>query len=344
MGNTQPRCCRAEGSKLAAERAEEHGDEKVHHDVSDSISEKANAQVGMLPVVQEEEAEQVEADAQEEVYAEANSRETEEKEEEEAAKPELEQELQEQITRTTEETQEPPQRAEGEEAARLKAEEEEVEAAAKVKAEERAAAKAVAKTKTVPKKKAAVKSKAKNAVPEPEPGFARVIMPAFAKKTVSYYTPEEVAEHNSEKSLWLIMNRKVYDVTKFHKYHPGGKDVILNFGGKDATAAANAAHNNALPGNLMKEFVIGSVKRAPRVDAPLKMPASADDGYDVTYEEEGERWRAAWYDQTGSRKMTYVPVKAFVQSNKSWDDARTLAKADAIKCCREQKKWTQSAR
>mmetsp|Transcript_9859 Transcript_9859/g.30426 ORF Transcript_9859/g.30426 Transcript_9859/m.30426 type:complete len:256 (-) Transcript_9859:58-825(-) len=60
------------------------------------------------------------------------------------------------------------------------------------------------------------------------------------------------------------MNRKVYDVTAFHKRHPGGATVMLQMGGKDATEAAAAAHKNALPGNLMWEFCIGNIVRTKR--------------------------------------------------------------------------------
>jgi len=80
-------------------------------------------------------------------------------------------------------------------------------------------------------------------------------------KKRGYYTAEEVAEHNTEKSLWVIMNRKVYDVTVFHKRHPGGAAVLRQMGGRDATAAATAAHKTILPGNLMWEFCIGSIVR-----------------------------------------------------------------------------------
>lgn len=86
------------------------------------------------------------------------------------------------------------------------------------------------------------------------------------------YTVEEVAQHNTPASLWVIMNRKVYDVTAFHKRHPGGPNMLLQMGGKDATAAAAAAHKSALPANLMWEYCIGHVVRfkAAPVEAEAK--------------------------------------------------------------------------
>lgn len=40
-------------------------------------------------------------------------------------------------------------------------------------------------------------------------------MAEASDKTVKYYTLEEIREHNHNKSTWLILHHKVYDVTKF---------------------------------------------------------------------------------------------------------------------------------
>lgn len=51
------------------------------------------------------------------------------------------------------------------------------------------------------------------------------------------YTREEVAKHIDNNSLWIILENKVYDVTNFILEHPGGEDVLLQWGGQDATDA-----------------------------------------------------------------------------------------------------------
>lgn len=43
----------------------------------------------------------------------------------------------------------------------------------------------------------------------------------------------EVRKHNSEKSCYVTIGLKVYDVTDFLEGHPGGGDLILEYGGKD---------------------------------------------------------------------------------------------------------------
>ncbi|MDD5710818.1 MAG: cytochrome b5-like heme/steroid binding domain-containing protein [Candidatus Colwellbacteria bacterium] len=52
--------------------------------------------------------------------------------------------------------------------------------------------------------------------------------------TTNMYSLEEVAQHGSESSCWQAINGKVYDVTPFISFHPGGQ-LILNGCGKDAT-------------------------------------------------------------------------------------------------------------
>ncbi|KAF8529939.1 FMN-dependent dehydrogenase-domain-containing protein [Gautieria morchelliformis] len=56
------------------------------------------------------------------------------------------------------------------------------------------------------------------------------------------YTLEQVAQHNSKESCWIVIENQVYDVTDFLPEHPGGSKIILNFAGKDATEAFNPVH------------------------------------------------------------------------------------------------------
>eukprot|EP00930_Biecheleria_cincta_P066578 TRINITY_DN52746_c0_g1_i1.p1 TRINITY_DN52746_c0_g1~~TRINITY_DN52746_c0_g1_i1.p1 ORF type:complete len:257 (+),score=47.18 TRINITY_DN52746_c0_g1_i1:17-787(+) len=102
-------------------------------------------------------------------------------------------------------------------------------------------------------------------------------MPLVSPAKRMPYTVEEVEKHKTATDLWVIMNRKVYDLTAWAKRHPGGPGVILQMGGKDATSAAAAAHHKSvLPANLMWEFCVGYIVRVK----PQQETASPEAGGD----------------------------------------------------------------
>lgn len=49
------------------------------------------------------------------------------------------------------------------------------------------------------------------------------------------YTFDDVQQHRSQDSCWVILYGNVYDVTSFLPQHPGGSKIILQLAGKDAT-------------------------------------------------------------------------------------------------------------
>ncbi|KAJ7227109.1 acyl-CoA dehydrogenase [Mycena pura] len=59
------------------------------------------------------------------------------------------------------------------------------------------------------------------------------------------FTKEEVAKHNKEGDLWVVVDSKVYDLSKFASMHPGGLSVLLDEAvgaGQDATEAFFGLH------------------------------------------------------------------------------------------------------
>jgi cytochrome b involved in lipid metabolism len=46
---------------------------------------------------------------------------------------------------------------------------------------------------------------------------------------------DQVKKHNKKEDLWLVINKNVYDLTNFHKKHPGGSKIVTLYGGDDAT-------------------------------------------------------------------------------------------------------------
>lgn len=62
-------------------------------------------------------------------------------------------------------------------------------------------------------------------------------VPAFPQ----LFTWEEIGIRNGRgqgREQWLVIDRKVYDVSEFSKRHPGGRRVISHYAGQDATVRA----------------------------------------------------------------------------------------------------------
>ena len=78
-------------------------------------------------------------------------------------------------------------------------------------------------------------------------------------KKIKKYTRGEVAKHNSPSDLWIIINKKVLDVTLWQHSHPGSPAPLQAFGGKDATKAFKARGHSSNAKKIMKQYIIGRV-------------------------------------------------------------------------------------
>lgn len=45
------------------------------------------------------------------------------------------------------------------------------------------------------------------------------------------YSFAEVAKHNKDGDLWIVINNNVYDLSKFANFHPAGRNVLIEYGG-----------------------------------------------------------------------------------------------------------------
>ncbi|XP_078076708.1 acyl-CoA 6-desaturase-like [Mustelus asterias] len=80
------------------------------------------------------------------------------------------------------------------------------------------------------------------------------------EKMLALYTWQEIQKHNSKTDKWLVIDRKVYNVTNWALKHPGGIRVISHFAGEDATEAFQAFHPDLLfVRKFMKPLLIGEL-------------------------------------------------------------------------------------
>ncbi|EGF84385.1 hypothetical protein BATDEDRAFT_7014, partial [Batrachochytrium dendrobatidis JAM81] len=73
------------------------------------------------------------------------------------------------------------------------------------------------------------------------------------------FTIEEVKEHNTRGNLWMVIQGKVYDCSKFLDDHPGGEEVLIEQAGLDATEAFDEIGHSDDARDLLKEMYLGDL-------------------------------------------------------------------------------------
>jgi cytochrome b involved in lipid metabolism len=67
----------------------------------------------------------------------------------------------------------------------------------------------------------------------------------------------ELQKHSTKQDIWIAINNKVYDVTKFLDQHPGGEEIILEVAGQDATEAFEDIGHSEDARSQLNAFFIG---------------------------------------------------------------------------------------
>ncbi|RLN41642.1 cytochrome b5 isoform A [Panicum miliaceum] len=77
-------------------------------------------------------------------------------------------------------------------------------------------------------------------------------MPTLTK----LYSMKEAALHNTPEDCWVVVDGKIYDVTKYLEDHPGGADVLLEATGKDAKEEFDDAGHSKSVIELMVQMAL----------------------------------------------------------------------------------------
>ncbi|TFK02320.1 tensin-3 [Platysternon megacephalum] len=100
--------------------------------------------------------------------------------------------------------------------------------------------------------------------PEPEGQVAKKNPESGVGTSLQLFTWEEIGLHTGQghpqQEQWLVIDRKVYDISQFYQQHPGGAQVISHYAGQDATEAFVTFHvNKALVRKYMSSLLIGEL-------------------------------------------------------------------------------------
>lgn len=77
---------------------------------------------------------------------------------------------------------------------------------------------------------------------------------------------EDVKTHNKRDSVWILIENKIYDVTKFLDDHPGGEEILIEQAGKDATEVFRDVSHSTDAKELMKTYLIGQLPENEAID------------------------------------------------------------------------------
>ncbi|WFD33466.1 hypothetical protein MCUN1_000279 [Malassezia cuniculi] len=83
----------------------------------------------------------------------------------------------------------------------------------------------------------------------------------------------ELQEHKSENDLWLLIDGKVYDVTKFISEHPGGDEVLITEGGRDATEPYEDVGHSEDAYDILKTLLIGEISDPENIPKRGRKPS-----------------------------------------------------------------------
>jgi cytochrome b involved in lipid metabolism len=72
-------------------------------------------------------------------------------------------------------------------------------------------------------------------------------------------TKQQLAEHNTRDDCWMALGGKIYNITAYLDYHPGGVDILLKYAGRDATPLFMKYHRWVNFERILDECFIGFI-------------------------------------------------------------------------------------
>ncbi|KAI8592359.1 cytochrome b5-like heme/steroid binding domain-containing protein [Geranomyces variabilis] len=97
-------------------------------------------------------------------------------------------------------------------------------------------------------------------------------VPAAGPRSLEW---DEISKHNKRDDLWMVIDGKVYDTTRFLDEHPGGEEVMVEVGGQDATEAFEEIGHSDDARDLLKGFYVGDLSAKAKLGKAATKIASS---------------------------------------------------------------------
>jgi cytochrome-b5 reductase len=78
------------------------------------------------------------------------------------------------------------------------------------------------------------------------------------KGSLSNISIDELQKHNKHDDAWVVIDKKVYNITKYMDTHPGGKQILFQYIGTDITNVFHKTHELYMLGNI-KKYLVGTL-------------------------------------------------------------------------------------
>lgn len=101
------------------------------------------------------------------------------------------------------------------------------------------------------------------------PDYVLKDMKKYLVGEVPIIPQSEVMKHNKEDDMWMAIEGKVYDVSKF-KEHPGGYEILEDHSGKDSTKAFDDIGHSLQAKRDLETYYIGQYFQ----DVPVEVKKS----------------------------------------------------------------------
>eukprot|EP00325_Prymnesiales_sp_UTEX-LB-985_P004825 CAMPEP_0174709278 /NCGR_PEP_ID=MMETSP1094-20130205/11287_1 /TAXON_ID=156173 /ORGANISM="Chrysochromulina brevifilum, Strain UTEX LB 985" /LENGTH=218 /DNA_ID=CAMNT_0015907941 /DNA_START=79 /DNA_END=736 /DNA_ORIENTATION=- len=102
--------------------------------------------------------------------------------------------------------------------------------------------------------------------------------PTVDSKGRAFITKEELEKHTTREDVWMSIHGKVYNVSKYLEDHPGGEEVLMDRGGKDATEDyEDVGHSNEARKQLVP-YEVGELPPSQRNEVKASGASSSGGG------------------------------------------------------------------
>ncbi|CAK9438530.1 uncharacterized protein LODBEIA_P27540 [Lodderomyces beijingensis] len=79
----------------------------------------------------------------------------------------------------------------------------------------------------------------------------------FPPPQIVRVTKDELNKHKSRSDCWTCINGKVFNITPYLHFHPGGVDEIMKCAGRDGTALFNKYHAWVNVDRMLENCIVG---------------------------------------------------------------------------------------